>query len=49
MATESDYDELSEYSYEGTESVRTMDTVEEILSRFTLDCRPECALKLRNE
>ena len=49
MASESDYSELSEYSYEGSESARSMDTVDELLQRFTVDCHPQCVIKVRQE
>lgn len=47
----SEYDELSEYSYEtpSAASTATVDTLDELLQRFTLDCRPDCTLKLRNK
>jgi hypothetical protein len=46
----SEFDDLSEYSYGSAETDHTasIDTVEELLQRFTLDCRPDCTLKLRN-
>ncbi|GAB4815281.1 hypothetical protein N2152v2_002327 [Parachlorella kessleri] len=46
----SDFDDLSEYSAHtfDTAETQSIDTVEELLQRFTLDHRPDCTLKLRN-
>ena len=38
--------EGSDYSY--TASVRTYDTLDELLTRFTLEFKPEYILKIRN-
>jgi hypothetical protein len=39
-----DDDDLSVY----TESVGTVDTLQDILQRFTIECNPECVIKLRS-
>lgn len=53
VAESSEFSEMSEYSYESVgRSSRTpsLDTIDELMERFTLDCwRPDCTLKLRNE
>ena len=36
-----------EYSYTATPSEASLDTLEDLLQRFTIDCQPEFALKLR--
>ena len=46
----SDFDDLSEYSGHSFDTAETqsIDTVDELLQRFTLEARPDCTLKLRN-
>jgi hypothetical protein len=44
---ESDFDEVSDYAYT-VDSDASLDTLQDMMRRFTLDCRPDYTLKIRH-